>query len=58
MTPNETTAHNRAYAEIATVRAVRTDARAAYYEACSNYDIAYMETYKKHLADLEAEDNE
>jgi hypothetical protein len=53
MTPNEKIAHDRAFAEIASARAVRTDTRAAYYEACSDYDMAYMETYKKHLAEIE-----
>jgi len=52
---NEQIAHDRAYAEIASIRAVRKDARAAYYEACNNYDLAYMETYRKHMAELEPE---
>ncbi len=54
MTPNELIAHNRAWAEAASIRASREDAQAAYYEACNEYAEAYVETYRKHLAELEA----
>jgi hypothetical protein len=53
MTPNELAAHNRAYTEAASMRAVRADAQTAYYEACNEYTLAYMEMYQKHLASLE-----
>jgi hypothetical protein len=55
MTPNELIAHNRAYAEIASLRAVRKVAQDTYYEVCNEYALSYIQTYKKHLAELESE---
>ena len=55
MTPNELIAHNRAYAETASMWAVRADAQTAYYEACNEYALAYTASHRKHMTELEAE---